>query len=339
MRSVSPDEVEQLVRYSLTIANQGNVAGARTIVRALARQHPDHVRVWIWLSHWAETPAEQYTALERALELDPDHQESRQRLQQLHARLTAQAASSVSSPHDSSPATHTKPEKPRPQIVLVLAGMLILLLVIGISISTSTLSLSFLTSFTQPSRPAALPALPVLPIGTKPPTAMPSPTRQPRPTPTLLPSGTLIEEDGWYVMLVRPSHTQVISGPVGERHPQGHFVLVVLTVGNRTGTERRIPPGLFTLTDAENATYTPVPGASRDYLNEYGRGVRGDRALDETLPPGGILQSIPLLFDVPPDARDLLLSVVGREREGWAIPNTMTEFSTPVPWSKYHDYP
>jgi hypothetical protein len=61
-----------------------------------------------------------------------------------------------------------------------------------------------------------------------------------------------------------------------------------------------------------------VPTASTVYLNTYGRGQRGDLSLEEEIPPGGGNVSVPLIFDVLADARDLRLYVAG-EPLGWAV--------------------
>ncbi|NJN67862.1 MAG: DUF4352 domain-containing protein, partial [Chloroflexaceae bacterium] len=145
------------------------------------------------------------------------------------------------------------------------------------------------------------------------------PDPEPRPTPTRFSLGTPQEYAGWSITLLRPDHTRLFTGTVGMLSPRGRFVLVLLTVGNGTSVARRIPPGLLVLTDDQGRSYQPVPGASAAYLETYGRGRHGDLSLDDAIPPGGSLYSVPLLFDVAPDATGLLLTVVGHAHEGWAV--------------------
>lgn len=143
--------------------------------------------------------------------------------------------------------------------------------------------------------------------------ATPSPT----PPPTIVPLGKPQTVGDWDIILLRPSYTQVLRGAVGPIQPAGKFVLVLLSVGNRQYTPRRIPPGMFILTDQQGRAYRTVTGASTTYLATYGRGQRGDLALEDPIPPHG-MYSVPLLFDVPTDTADLLLMTVG-SNEAWPI--------------------
>ncbi|HEU5086409.1 MAG TPA: hypothetical protein VFT99_03150, partial [Roseiflexaceae bacterium] len=66
----------------------------------------------------------------------------------------------------------------------------------------------------------------------------------------------------------------------------------------------------------------PTPGASAAYLATFGRGQYGDVSLDEVIPANAGNVSVPVIFDVPLDARDLRL-YVGDEPTGW-------EFAAPA---------
>src|SRR6266487_2600868 len=52
----------------------GDMAGARALLHALAAQQPADPRIWLALATVAETRAEQLQALERAIALDPQNE-------------------------------------------------------------------------------------------------------------------------------------------------------------------------------------------------------------------------------------------------------------------------
>lgn len=124
-----------------------------------------------------------------------------------------------------------------------------------------------------------------------------------------LPMGALREHDGWQATLLRPDFAVVLDGAIGDLQPQGRFVLALISISNNGSMPRRIPPDLFTLIDGQGRSYQPVPNASARYLEVFGRGQRGDLAFEDEIRPDSGLVSVPLLFDVPPDASDLRLAM------------------------------
>jgi hypothetical protein len=80
-----------------------------------------------------------------------------------------------------------------------------------------------------------------------------------------------------------------------------------------------IPPDLFVLSDSAGRSYLPVPGASSTYLNVYQRAQYGDLALEDVFDPSSGMRSVPILFDVPPDASGLRLTVSGAGPAGWPV--------------------
>ncbi len=204
-----------------------------------------------------------------------------------------------------------------------------------------------------PTAPLMLPtAPPALPTSLPPPTLVPTraplltPSSVPTMEPTLLPSlsptpqqsagetataelvptvstelpmGTIIDNDGWSATLLRPDYAVALEGPIGDLYPNGRFVLAVVAVSNNSPTPRTIPPELFSLLDAVGRNYSPVPGLSSAYLGLYGRGQRGDLALEDVLEPASGMRSVPVIFDVPLDATGLRLTMPSMGGAGWPI--------------------
>jgi len=154
------------------------------------------------------------------------------------------------------------------------------------------------------------------------PTAVPAPPTPLLPTvpvtPAPLPLGAVVDYDGWSVTLLRPDYALTLDGAIGDLRPSGRFVLAVVAVSNNQPQPRRLPADLFLVRDATGRVYPPVPGASSAYLALYERAQRGDLALEDEFAPSSGMRSVPILFDVPPDASGLALLVPGAGA-GWPI--------------------
>ncbi|NWF81334.1 MAG: hypothetical protein HXY37_15030 [Chloroflexi bacterium] len=247
-----------------------------------------------------------------------------------------------------------EPERnPFPLLNLIMAGIIVLLLAaLGFVIGRALLAGNqTIAAPTAPARPTTRPAASApplappspLPTATTPPTPLP-PTAVPTsaavavvvptvpelaPSPTLppasptapipLPLGTVVDYDGWSATLLRPDYAVTLDGAIGDLRPAGRFVLAVVAVSNNGPTPRVIPPELFVLRDSAGRSYSPVPGASSAYLALYQRAQRGDLALEDSFAPGSGMRSVPLLFDVPPDASGLQLLVPGAGPTGWPV--------------------
>ena len=85
-----PETVAGLLDTAMRARQSGNIAGARSLLRALSAQAPNVPRVWLSLALVAETRAEQRRALEHVLALDPKNSLARRGLSQMGA--AAQAA-------------------------------------------------------------------------------------------------------------------------------------------------------------------------------------------------------------------------------------------------------
>jgi hypothetical protein len=152
------------------------------------------------------------------------------------------------------------------------------------------------------------------------PSATPIPTSGPTPTPRPVRAfGAVVEQGPWTVTLLRPEHALMLDGAIGNLQPHGRFALALLAIANDGTIAARVPAGFITLVDASGTVYLPVIEASAAYLNTYGRGQFGDLSLNEAIPPDAGNVSIPVVFDVPPDARDLQLFVAG-DSIGWHMP-------------------
>jgi hypothetical protein len=178
---------------------------------------------------------------------------------------------------------------------------------------------------TAPATPAGATATPPLvPSAPLPVTAPPLPaaTAAPAGQNLTLPMGTPIDHDGWTAVLVRPDYVLPLDGAIGDLRPNGRFVLAVVAVSNNSPNPRVIPPDMFLLVDGQGQRYAPVPGASTAYLALYERAQRGDLALEDTFEPVVGLRSVPIIFDVPPDASGLRLTVNGAGPAGWPVGDT-----------------
>jgi hypothetical protein len=168
------------------------------------------------------------------------------------------------------------------------------------------------------------------------PTALPSATvgasPSPAPTPTtpMLPPGEIVVQKPWHASLLRPDYAVLLDGAIGALQPRGRFVLTLVVVGNDNPTPARIPADLFSLVDGQGNRYHPVLAASTAFLAAYGRGQRGDLSMEEEIPAGGGNVSVPLIFDVPQNARDLTLRV-GDGSVGWPVGATPVLVPTVAP--------
>lgn len=313
--ALSPGEFERLLGRSQKALQQGNRAGACALTRALTRQYPDDPRAWLFLADITNDPHESQAAREHA-----------RRLQSPAAREHARAA----------PAHLPRWFYPFASALLLIA----LIWFVGSTFLDTEQAVrpqaQELSSVPQPGAAPTTTPLPgvVARISTSTPTRIPpTPTLAPSPIPrpTVQSLGTILQHDGWHATLLQPDYAQLLSESVAEVQAQGQFALVVLAVGNTETTARHIPPELFGLLDDQGRLYRPVPGASSAYLTVYERGQRGDLALEDAIPPGGGMFSVPLLFDVPPDVNELILTMGPTTAQGWQFLQRAPASGEPAP--------
>jgi hypothetical protein len=140
--------------------------------------------------------------------------------------------------------------------------------------------------------------------------------------PAVVPANTPLESNGWLYDFAQPEYANYFIGNFGQlQTQQGRTVVVLVRVVNRTGQAQPLPPDFFVLKDAQGRIYEPQPQASTAYLTLFGRGPAGaaDLSHEEAIPADGLTRSLPLIFDVPPDATDLVLFARSNPDQGWLI--------------------
>ena len=96
--------------------------------------------------------------------------------------------------------------------------------------------------------------------------------------------------------------TQIGDGNAMGIQPQGRWVEVTVLMFDGDASGRQIPTDLMVLKDAQGRVYQPNPQASAAFRNTY---FVGD--IDMTQPAPNFNFLVPLVFDVAPDATDLVL--------------------------------
>jgi hypothetical protein len=375
--SQSAIDSERLLQVAAQAAKTGKRDAARGIFRALSRDKPNDLRVWMGLAATAATADERRGALERALALDPRNpviqrelaalggstalvaptRAAQPRVDDADAQVTVQLASgetrtaslvTLLSPDDE--AAYFPPATARPigsrrversvsfgwlSGLLSIAALALLIWFAWPSLRPGTQSLPLIqatpallvptngvTIVPVTTMASAVQATPV-PATVLLPSALPT-TAAPL-VPTLVPTsgplalGTVLEYDGWSATLLRPDYALALDGAIGDVQPQGRFVLALMAVRNGTALTRAIPGELFVLFDEQGRSYLPTPGMSSVYLDLFERGQRGDLALEDTFPANSGIVSVPLIFDVSPDAQGLVLTLAGDRDQGWAL--------------------
>lgn len=137
--------------------------------------------------------------------------------------------------------------------------------------------------------------------------------------PTLVSPGTPLEKDGWQYEFSQPTYATPLIGGIGDVQPQGRLVVVLLLVTNNTGQSQLLPADFFVLKDAQGRVYEPKPQASSAYVNLYGRGIAADLSQEDPVPTDGLLRSIPIVFDVAPDATELVFFARSNPDQGWLV--------------------
>jgi hypothetical protein len=295
-------DISLLLRQARRAIDAGNLVGARALLRALLRHAPDQQQAWRMLAEVAETPAEEQHAL--------------------------QQASLLGGPAPAPP----EPRSRRPGALLLALGLVGAVLVGLLLWNLRDPAPQVGQSAAAPPSDAAAPAPAATPTPAPPPTATstpaPTPTATPPPRPTIQALGSLQTYDGWSATLLRPDHAQILTNSLGTIQARGRFALALLAVSNTTTSTRRLPPEMFALVDEDGQRYQPVVGASSAYLDTYGRGMHGDYALEDQIPPTSGMFSVPLLFDVDPNASELILTMGEDANQGWPV---LTPAPTPAP--------
>lgn len=351
--ALTPATTAALIQRAMRARQNGNLPAARALLDALVTQQPSP-QAWLALAGVAASRAEQRRAIEQALALDPQHPLALRALAHLQAAQSAVVGAPAdcrlptadhrellrtdtppasSTPPGIAPAPAITPTAPTPE-QRARALRWPIYLVLGAAALVVALAAWWLRPNTPIAAPTPTPALPgVVLIPTQAPTLAastapaspaptpPAPTSAPAPGATSQPTlaaGQIVRSGQWHAVLLRPEHALSLEGPIGQFQPQGRFFLVLLTIGNRGPAPAPVPASLAQLADARGRSFTPQPALSSAYLAAYGRGQHGDLSMDDMIPADGSNKSVPLIFDIPLDARDLTLLIAGTA-EGWPV--------------------
>jgi hypothetical protein len=121
----------------------------------------------------------------------------------------------------------------------------------------------------------------------------------------------------------RAALSNIATGSYGGARPaRGQYLIVLAYVRNAGTTPQQIPDGFFVVKDAQGRVSDFNRAASVEYINRFGGtgpGGAGDYAANAQLPPGAPLGSMPLLFDVSPDATEIVLFSRDNPSQGFRI--------------------
>jgi hypothetical protein len=139
-------------------------------------------------------------------------------------------------------------------------------------------------------------------------------------TPELVAPGTPLESQGWGYNFSQPNFAAPIVGNLGTFQPQGVFVVVLTLVSNNTGQEQPLPADFVALRDAQGRVYTALPEVSTAYVIP---GVNADLSHAQPIPANGAAYSVALIFDVAPDATNLVFFAPSNPAQGWQVLNAV----------------
>lgn len=134
-------------------------------------------------------------------------------------------------------------------------------------------------------------------------TATPEPTDTPVPTEAPLPIGEWASFSDWEYSVTEAS----TMSSIGDEAARGEFVVAIMEVTNNGATERSIGSRFFVATDSQGRRYEMDSDASLEYHHAFGTGAWH---LEDIGPSASA--TIPVAFDVSPDATGLLLRAAGR---------------------------
>ncbi|HSH82099.1 MAG TPA: hypothetical protein VLA19_26530, partial [Herpetosiphonaceae bacterium] len=154
---------------------------------------------------------------------------------------------------------------------------------------------------------------------TAPPPAAPAPVDVAAANPAVVPNGTVVNAGSW--AYTYGGIKNIGTGAYGGAPPtRGQYQITLLAVANNSGAPATIPDGFFVLKDAQGRVYDFNRAASVDYLNRFGGpGVAADISADANVPNNRLLSSVALLFDVSPDATNLVLFSRENPTQGFLI--------------------
>jgi hypothetical protein len=134
--------------------------------------------------------------------------------------------------------------------------------------------------------------------------------------PAIVQPNTPLNSNGWTYNFSQPNYSTSIIGALNGNQPQGRFVVVLLLVNNGSGQPQTIPADFFVLKDSQGRVYNTLPNISSAYVIP---GVNADLSQEQPIPADGGNYSVALLFDVAPDATNLVFFARSKPDQGWQV--------------------
>jgi len=354
-------DANEILALGMDAARDGNREEARNLFTLLTRQDPDNIQAWLWLAGVSDDPRQRRSALERALEIDPQNDMALRGLRALNGvqggdrRSIVDAVKQTTSNLLGRRGGPIRPSRPLSQyeeeltrelesvepdlyedddeprgpspVMWGILGVLVLVL-------AYFLASQFLGTGEESADSGSLTDGLLSGIISTPTLEMPTAAPEPTAEPTLAPSpitlvilnaeNTATSAEGWEYGVRNP----IVAGNRTYRFttaPQnGSFYVVVVLVRNNTGTDQPIPADFFVLQDDQGRTYNVNVERTQELLNiGGGRGIVSDIDISDVVYNGGALQSIALIFDIYADSTNLRLYGGSNRSEGWLIAETV----------------
>ena len=135
--------------------------------------------------------------------------------------------------------------------------------------------------------------------------------------PAIIPANTPLTGDGWIYDFPQATYAASIIGNLGQFTPtNGRFVVVLIHAINTGGAPQAIPGNFFVLKDAQGRVWEARPEVSDAYVVP---GVNADQTQNTPISPDGNYRSVALVFDVAPDATDLVFFARSNQTQGWIV--------------------
>jgi hypothetical protein len=351
-------DANEILQLGIEATRDGNREEARNLFTLLTKQDPNNVQGWLWLAGVSDSSEQRRSALERALALDPQNEmalrglralggnrggiveRSREVIQRTGALLRGATPNKpASTPRDQRAEEELTAEfeafeeeydngkAPSPFMWGILGAIALLIVIyFGSQFLFSGTTPSFLDGILSGSSTATTVA------DTTPttdalvtPTTMATMTPEPTPEPTAVPIidisfADALNNNGWEYGVREPLIFGNRTDRLSDVPPtNGRYVVLVVVVGNTSGNAQSLPEDFFVLTDDQGREYKAnFERANTLFVNGGGKGVVSDLGVYEVV-ASNALQSMPLIFDVHPDATNLRLYGGNNRSQGWLI--------------------
>lgn len=247
--------------------------------------------------------------------------EARAEIKRIKILLRA-ARVSVANMPDDAPETYSRPNEgalhpakspPRnmvTSIVVIVIGIIILTFIIR-GVQFEPMPNATLTAATTNTTSSIIPTM----------WPLPSAQELPQATPSLVSIGTVLEANGWGYSFpnICTISCATVADQIGGYTADGRYVIILVVVINRTGIKQPMPVDFFAMRDAQGQIYQQLPKISDAYHKAYR--FMADRSIVDDIPADALQTSIPLIFDVPLGASNLILFSRYNQNQGWLVLN------------------